>query len=106
MAMTAPAFAVISEEADRVRLRIHGELDLDSCPTILPAIVAAVSTSDSVVLDLSQVSFCDSQGLRLFVDAVEVAAEHGTQFAISGATPFVRRLFTISGVDAEITLLD
>ena len=36
------AWVVVKEEPDRVVLRIHGELDAESCPPILPTIVTAM----------------------------------------------------------------
>jgi anti-sigma B factor antagonist len=61
-------------------LRATGELDIAVVPALLPDVPALVETAESVVLDLSDVTFFDSSGVR-FLD--RVASECGRR-----ETPF------------------
>ena len=103
--MQSTALVVIEDEADCLVLHIRGELDADSCPATRPAILAAIESASSVVVDLSLVTFCDSQALSMFIEAARTATERGTEFAIRGASAFAQRLFKITGVDEVITIL-
>src|SRR4029453_11985858 len=69
----APApFDVSVEGADgRVVLRARGELDLSTAPTLEHALVTLDGGSSEGLLDMSQVSFMDSSGLRLLIIAAE-----------------------------------
>src|SRR5689334_8321368 len=61
-------------------LRATGELDVAVVPTRLPEVPALVSAAESVVLDLTDVTFFDSSGVRL--------VDHLTRECDARATPF------------------
>jgi anti-anti-sigma factor len=61
-------------------LRASGELDVAAVPALLPEVAALVAAAGSVVLDLSDVTFFDSSGVRL-VDRI-------TRECDAQATPF------------------
>ncbi|GAA4977003.1 STAS domain-containing protein [Kineococcus glutinatus] len=51
---------------DRVEvLRARGDLDVTVVPAVLPRVPDLVAGTTGVVLDLSEVTFCDSSGIRL-----------------------------------------
>lgn len=99
------AWVEVGEEADhRVVLRICGEVDAASRPVIEPAIVAALASAPSVLLDLAKLTFCDSQGLAMFIGARQAADGQGTAIEMTGVSPIVRRVFEIAGLDTLISL--
>jgi anti-anti-sigma factor len=50
------------------------------------------------VLDLAELEFIDSTGLRVIVRAVEAARTSGWELTLRQGPPAVRRVFEISGV--------
>jgi anti-sigma B factor antagonist len=99
-ALAAPPreFAVAEDrEAGVLTLRPAGELDIASAPRLERAL-SDRRPGDRVVLDLADLEFLDSTGLRVIVHAVEAARTHGWELTLRQGPPPVRRVFEISGV--------
>lgn len=77
------------------RLIIAGELDLASADIVRAAIDPAIGPNvERLDLDLARVSFIDSSGLSVFI---ELAAQ--VPLRVVGASPAVRRIITVTGLD-------
>jgi anti-anti-sigma factor len=84
---------------------IAGEIDAHSAP----ALAAAMSDLPDVaqlVADFSGVSFMDSSGLRVLVDAAMLATNAGKTFAISHPQAAIKRVVEISGLSGQLPFLD
>jgi anti-anti-sigma factor len=85
--------------ADRIVLELHGELDLAGAPALGEQIRRAEAQDDrAVVLDLEDLQFLDSAGLRVILAAHERAQEEQRELAITPGTPQVQRLLSVAGV--------
>jgi anti-anti-sigma factor len=90
-----------------VRLIPHGEIDLASVDELDAKLRDLRDTGfDHLVLDLSQVTFMDSTGLRLILSWDDAARENGIDFSIVPGTPGVQRLFEITGVLGRLTFVE
>lgn len=88
-------------------VRIEGELDQASVPTVREAIDDAIeSASRGVLIDLSGCGFIDSSGLSLIVDAGRRLDADGASFGVFSPTQDVRRLLALTGIDTAIGLYD
>ncbi|MFC4114471.1 STAS domain-containing protein [Nonomuraea zeae] len=76
-------------------LRIDGELDRATLPTLPPAL-ASMSGRGSFSLDLSGLVFCDVGGLRTLVGAA-AGLRGGHVLTMRSPSPQVRRLLTLTG---------
>jgi anti-anti-sigma factor len=79
-------------------VRAVGELDASSSDDLLRAIDAAVATGHGLVLELADVTFIDSSGLRVVTIGVRQARDAGYRFTIASASDAVRRIFDMTGV--------
>jgi anti-sigma B factor antagonist len=79
-------------------LRPTGELDIATAPRLERALLDDRRPGDRVVLDLAELEFLDSTGLRVIVRAVEAAATGGWELTLRQGPAPVRRVFEISGV--------
>lgn len=77
------------------------ELDPATAPE-LEAQLAAVDPSEHVVVDFSDVEFCDSSGLRVLVDAYKRFEKNGGSLAVRDPQPQVRRLFEVTALDDRL----
>ena len=96
----------VRREADRVVLRLEGELDLASSPILERALGAAeVTQAPLLVLDLDELSFVDSTGLRVILLAHEAARSRAQEFAITPGSPQVQRLLSITSVAEHMRVI-
>lgn len=93
--------------ADRVVLELHGELDLLGAPLLQQRIEdSAVDARGILVLDLQDLQFVDSAGLRVILATHERVRADGREFALTKGSPQVQRLLSIAGVDEHLRIID
>ncbi|HEX4188254.1 MAG TPA: STAS domain-containing protein [Solirubrobacteraceae bacterium] len=93
-------------EQDRVVLSLHGELDLVGAPLLQSEIESdGVAAAPLIVLDLEDLQFIDSSGLRVILSANERARERGQAFALTRGSPQVQRLLSIAGVSGHLEII-
>lgn len=93
----------VRQDDDRIVLTLHGELDLLGAPRLRGEIEShAVDAADIVVLDLDDVQFIDSAGLRVVLAAHERTVERGQRLALTPGSPQVQRLLSIAGVSGHL----
>jgi anti-sigma B factor antagonist len=85
---------------------VHGEVDLATADAVRADLNGAFERGGNVVLDLREVSFMDTQGLVVVIEAQQSCAADGTQFAITRAPDHVHRLFDMIGLTPRLTVLD
>jgi anti-sigma B factor antagonist len=96
----------VRNESDRIVLGLHGELDLLGAPLLQEAIDRADGEAGSImVLDLQDLQFVDSAGLRVILAAHERSRENGRELALTPGTEQVQRLFTIAGVNDHLRII-
>jgi anti-anti-sigma factor len=79
---------------DGVTIHVYGDVDLASASLLDAAFTGADATS--IVVDLSEMTFCDGAGLRVLEQARQ---RFGPRLRVTGASPLVRRLATVLDMD-------
>lgn len=93
----------ISHEA--CRLSIAGELDLATAPTLEDAVnKALLDGATTIEIDLANLSFIDSTGLRLFLQLNERAAPDGWSLLMVKPSEPVRAILRITGCGDELPI--
>lgn len=83
-----------------------GDVDLATSPELADAITGAVNDQPagaSVLVDLSQVQFCDSSGIRALVHGRRLADEKGVAYRVVGATGLVLDTLEMTGVWSQLS---
>jgi anti-anti-sigma factor len=109
MALDPGGFSISTSEHDgRVVVQLRGELDLATAPELEELIVERLDAGQAVVLDLRELEFMDSSGLRVIIAAHARAGRGGPRFTIvrPPANGAVARILTIAGVQDELDLID
>jgi anti-anti-sigma factor len=83
---------------DWIRLRLSGYVDLSNAHELGRAVDEALERGDHVELDLSELSFADSTGLREFVLGYHHAQEAGHGYRVTGARGAVRQVLELAGM--------
>ncbi len=91
--------------AEVLKVIAEGEIDLDAAPALRSALGAAeLDASRPVVLDLSPVTFIDSSGIGVLVEAAQRADADGRRLSIIGC-PAVDRVIEIAGLRDRLPLV-
>lgn len=85
-------------------IRITGSLDLATAPRLRTALAPALTAqSGCLVLDVTELAFCDSSGLSALVDAHNQLDGPG-KLVLLGASDQLRQVLRITNLDSTITL--
>jgi anti-sigma B factor antagonist len=94
------------EDGSTAWLSLVGELDLSSAPRVEKELHELESgDAELIVLDLRELSFLDSTGLRLIVTADARARDSGRRLAIVQGPEAVERVFRVTGLDALLEIV-
>jgi anti-anti-sigma factor len=97
----------VHERDGVVRVVACGELDLATAPLLDQALVAAEATDASeIVLDIEEVSFIDSSGLRMLLEAHARSRRDSNRLRLTRGTPEARRLFALVAVEDRLPFVD
>lgn len=85
---------------------LEGELDL-ACVDLLEEEMARVFAADApaIVLDLSELRFIDSAGIRLLLQLQTRSSGNGSRLRMLRAGPQVQRLLELTGADRMLPFL-
>lgn len=94
-------------EGDTLTIALSGELDLATADG-LDAEIERAETSDaaSIVLDLSGLTFMDSTGVRLLIQAHTRSRANGDRLTLLRGPATVQRVMELSGVVALLPFAD
>jgi anti-sigma B factor antagonist len=96
-------FSVTRRRAgDAVVVAPVGEIDLLTVDDVRAEVRAAAAETQRVVLDLRDVSFIDSAGVRLVIES----SRELEAFAVVRGPREVQRVFDLVGLDDRLTMLD
>jgi anti-anti-sigma factor len=93
-------------EPDRIAVRVHpvGELDLATVPIVEAQLAELWSVGFThLVLDLRDVVFLDSAGVRLVVSWHALGSADGIVFGVIPGPPPVQKVLEITGVADHLT---
>lgn len=90
-------FAVRADSAGV--LWLTGEFDIAAIDEFQATVDAVLDAQREVVLDLSELTFLDSTGIRAFLI---VAGKVGGGVVLRKPTPFVRRVLDLTGIEGRL----
>lgn len=104
--MLAGGFEVIAErdEQGATRLRLRGELDLATVDKLRIAVQEGLGSSRHLVIDLSDLAFIDSSGLRELYRATTASGRDRWRLELVGAQGDVLQTIRMSGMDRVLPL--
>ena len=99
-----PPVSGVEERNGAVVVRLAGELDLYNAQAVRDELLAAAGRSpDRLVVDLSEVTFIDSTGLGVLIEA-RTRLENRRAFLLAAPGLETRRALEISGLDRHFAV--
>ena len=109
MADTGPTGFSISTAGgpgdERLLVIVRGELDLATAPDLEETLIGAIESGREVVLDLRDLEFMDSSGVRVLVLAHTQAEGRFGIVAAPSESP-VAKILSIAGLESELHFVD
>jgi anti-anti-sigma factor len=95
------------DSGGQVTVSLTGELDLSSVGKVHDELRRVEAEGPALlVLDLSNLTFLDSTGLRAVVTADERARENGRRFVVVRGPDAVQRVFSITRLEERLEMVD
>ena len=106
--MTIPTFDLrVVRDGRSMRIVPSGELDIATTPELEQVLdEAAADGVTEIVLDLRELTFMDSTGLRALAQANSRAGERGVMLSIIRGPRQIERVLEISGLGSLLPLVD
>jgi len=97
---------VVLEERDGwTVVRVHGDVDVASAPTLREHLVRTVTDGHhQVILDLDDVHFIDSTGLGLVIGMLRRTRSLGGDLRLVSTREMLARVFEITGLDRAVPI--
>ena len=85
--------------ASPVVMKLSGDLDLCSEHQVEYAMLSVWWRAPEIVLDLSELEFCDCGGVSIFIRIARRYTAHGGRLSLAAPRGIVRRLFDLAQMD-------
>jgi anti-anti-sigma factor len=96
----------VVRDGETASVRAIGELDLDGVPALAAKIAQARETGcRHVIVDLSELSFLDSSGLRLLLDCYAESRQDSHTLALIPGPSAVQRVFELTGTTEHLPFI-
>jgi len=96
-----------SEKGSKPVLYVEGEIDVYTSPKLKEKIRELFEGGAfSFVVDLTNVSYIDSTGLGVLIGALRRAREKNGTVLLVFASPRLKRIFEITGLDKNFTIYE
>ena len=93
--------------AGHTTVSVRGEIDLYTAPQLQEELSSALNAEpERLLIDMSQVEFCDSTGMNVLLSALKQAKEQGGMLELAGPRPAVRKILQVTGLDSVFTVHD
>jgi anti-sigma B factor antagonist len=89
---------------EAVVIGLHGELDMASCPAVSAELEAWRGTEPELCLDLSRITFIDSQGLHLLLAVTAEADDGGPPVGLLAPSETVMQVVEVTGTARRLGL--
>ena len=93
----------IKDDGDTLLVQPQGEVDLANAPALSAALRRCSDSHRILICDLSEVTFMDSTGLRVLVEARRREPE---RFVLGATSHQVQRLLELTGTSALFKRID
>jgi anti-anti-sigma factor len=96
---------VVEGAGDELVLRLVGELDLASVPTLRSCLDNVAGEVRTVVLDCAELTFLDSTGIGLLIRCQRDLSDRGGSLVVRAPRSHVRKVLEITQV-AKLVVID
>jgi anti-sigma B factor antagonist len=104
MAMGDELSVTVRRERGVAIAEVTGDIDMSTASGLRERLSGLADSGQPLIVDLNRVTFIDSTGLGVLVNAARRAAAHGGSLHAVCSQPRTRKLLWLTGVDRRIPL--
>ncbi|MFC5822583.1 STAS domain-containing protein [Nonomuraea insulae] len=87
-------------------VHLSGEIDIFTSEALRRRLLRTLRRSTNLlILDLSEVSFCDSSGLAVLVGIQHRARAQGITLALANPRPYTSHVLRVTGLDRDLQMI-
>ncbi|MFT7834592.1 STAS domain-containing protein [Saccharothrix sp. BKS2] len=101
-----PLSVDVRERPEDTVVVVSGELDFGTTPRLLAVAEPLAAAGGPLVLDLADLTFCDSSALSALVRLHKVTRAAGGALVLASLRPQVRSAITMTSLDRLLTIVD
>ena len=94
----------VREEGGAVIVSFEGEVDLEHSPKAREVLLECLGQGQTLLVDLSGVTYIDSSGVASLVEAFQKAKQTGSVFALAAVNPAALRVLELARLDKVFTI--
>lgn len=94
----------IIQDGDKTIIKVEGRIDTQTAPQLETGIMDSVEKATNLAIDLSDVEYISSSGLRLLLAMQKIMAKQG-EMVVAGANDEIKEVFDITGFADILTLV-
>jgi anti-sigma B factor antagonist len=98
------AVEAVADRANACVVTVTGELDLSTIPLLEKDLLGEAGSDEDVIVDLTGVSFIDSSGIALLIEAFRAGRGSTRLLTVVAAESQVDRVFQLAGIDRVLPL--
>ena len=99
------SMAAAEPRPDEGVVTLEGEIDLNVTPALAGKFTPLIERqAEKIVVDLSGVTYMDSSGIAVLIDALQKVQAYGGKLILSGIRENVRKIFEIARLDKVFQL--
>jgi anti-anti-sigma factor len=103
---SSPFDVTIEQRGGAVHVVLSGELDISTAPRLEDDLRRVeAGRPELIVLDLQQLMFMDSTGLRILISADARARQEGRRLVIVRGNEMVQRVMRLTRLDERLTIV-
>ncbi|MFC4534903.1 STAS domain-containing protein [Sphaerisporangium dianthi] len=96
----------VADPALPTTVRLSGHIDIFTSPALRLHLLSVLHTSTSrLILDLSEVTFCDTGGLGVLIGIQRRARARGITLSLTAPRPHMTRLLRSTGLDRRLPMV-
>ena len=93
------------ENGKEVVIFIEGKMDTNSSPQVTEEVSRFIGSVDKIILDLENLSYISSAGLRVFVVADQEMISNGGELVVRNVSRDIMDIFEMTGFDSMLTIV-
>ena len=95
----------VNDEGQTARVALAGRLDINGAQVIELPLATLSGAKQNILIDMSQVSFLASIGIRHLVSATKAVARRGGQLILVGPQDMVREVLVTAGLASVLPMV-